>query len=52
MLVLKYNPDKLEPCALGPFRIERVHANGTVTIRRTPHVIERINIRRLRPYQC
>ena len=33
----------------GPFRILAVHANGTVTIQRSPIVQERINIRRLHP---
>ena len=51
VMVLAYKPDKLEPRATGPFTIERVHTNGTVTIRRNPHVTERINIRRLRPYR-
>jgi hypothetical protein len=51
VLILAYKPDKLAPRATGPFVIERVHANGTVTIRRSPHVTERINIRRLRPYR-
>ena len=51
VLVLAYKPDKLDPSATGPFRIERVHVNGTVTIRRNAHVTERINIRRVRPYR-
>jgi hypothetical protein len=33
----------------GPFRIIQVHANGTVTIQRSPIVTERVNIRRLHP---
>ena len=36
--------------AVGPFTIEQVHANGTVTIMRRPNVYERINIRRIIPY--
>jgi hypothetical protein len=51
VMVLSYKPDKLDPRAIGPFTVERVHANGTVTIRRNEHVTERINIRRLRPYR-
>ena len=51
VLVLKYNPDKLAPRAEGPFVIDTVHTNGTVTIRRNPYVIERINIRRIRPFR-
>jgi hypothetical protein len=33
----------------GPYPITQVHANGTITIRRSPTVTERINIRRLHP---
>ena len=47
VLVLVYKPDKLEPRARGPHRIFHTHVNGTVTIRRRPTVMERINIRRL-----
>ena len=39
---------KLNPLQ-GPFIIEAVHTNGTVTIRRSSPVTERINIRRLHP---
>jgi len=51
VLKLVYNPDKLQPRAVGPYRIETVHANGTVTIRKTPVSIERINIRRIKPFK-
>jgi transposase InsO family protein len=33
----------------GPFKIVDVHSNGTVTIRRSSSIRERINIRRLQP---
>ena len=52
VLVLAYKPDKLDPRATGPFCIEQVHVNGTVTIQRNTHVTERINICRVRPYWC
>lgn len=52
VLVLKYNPSKLEDKAIGPFTIHQIHVNGTVTIQRTPFVRERINIRRIRPYRA
>ena len=42
--------DKLKPSYAGPYRITKVHTNGTVTIRLTPHETERINIRRIKPY--
>ena len=51
VLVLAYKPDKLEPRARGLYRILHTHVNGTVTIRRSPTITERINIRRLRPYR-
>ena len=34
----------------GPYPIERVHVNGNVTIALKPGVLERINIRRVKPY--
>mmetsp|Transcript_89531 Transcript_89531/g.175229 ORF Transcript_89531/g.175229 Transcript_89531/m.175229 type:complete len:1053 (-) Transcript_89531:4218-7376(-) len=51
VLKLVYRPDKLEARAEGPYPIERVHTNGTLTIRLNPRVIERINIRRVKPYR-
>lgn len=51
VLKLRYKPNKLEPRADGPYRVVRVHSNGTVTIRLAPHVIERISIRRVKPYR-
>ena len=39
---------KLAPRVSGPFRIIRVHTNGTLTIRRQNN-LQRINIRRVRP---
>jgi len=53
-LILKKNilgfSDKLKPAWQGPYPIERVHTNGTVTIRLTPNATERINIRRIKPF--
>lgn len=50
--VLKLTPDprKLDPKATGPYRIIKTHVNGTLTLRLTPQVTERINIRRVKPY--
>ena len=44
------DPKKLGRLTAGPFPIERVHCNGTVTIRRSPNVVDRVNIRRIRPF--
>jgi hypothetical protein len=52
VLKLIYTPGKLEPRAsTGPYRIERVHTNNTLTIHLNPHTIERISLRRLKPYR-
>jgi transposase InsO family protein len=51
VLKLVYNPAKLEPRAIGPYTITRVHTNGTLSIQITPGVVERINIRRVKPYR-
>jgi len=51
ILILTYDPTKLEDRAKGPYPITEVHVNGTVTIERAPGVFERINIRRIRPYR-
>ncbi len=41
--------DKLKPRGSGPYEISRVHTNGVVTIKLSPHVYERINMRRVYP---
>lgn len=46
-----HNPTKLGERTSGPYTIERVHANGTLTINLRQGVTERINIRRLIPYR-
>jgi transposase InsO family protein len=51
VLLITYDPTKLEDRATGPYVIVEVHVNGTVTIERAPGVLERINIRRVRPYR-
>jgi transposase InsO family protein len=51
VLRLAYRPDKLEPRAFGPYTITRVHTNGTLSIEVSPGVVERINIRRVKPYR-
>jgi hypothetical protein len=52
VLKLVPTPDKLEPKAVGPFLIETVHTNGTVTIRLDNNSIERLSLlRRIKPYR-
>jgi len=42
---------KLDPRWEGPYVINQVHVNGNVTIQLTPHVRERVNIRKIKPYK-
>ena len=42
---------KLDSPTLGPFTIRTVHANGTLTIERAPHIWERVHLRRVVPYR-
>jgi hypothetical protein len=42
--VKEHDPDKLQPCATGPFPITQVFTNGTVEIQ-----VKRFNIRQLIP---
>ena len=41
---------KMEERYVGPYLITEVHVNGTLTIRKRPNVLERVNIRRVKPY--
>ena len=50
VLKLVPDPNKLEPRAVGPYPIVRTHVNGTLTIRLSPLVTERLNVRRVKPY--
>ncbi|KAL7523773.1 hypothetical protein ACHAXR_000318 [Thalassiosira sp. AJA248-18] len=45
-----HNPTKLGVRTSGPYTIDRVHVNGTITIQLRPGVSERINVRRIIPY--
>ena len=51
VLKLTYKPDKLEPRAEGPYEVVSVHTNGMLTIRLTPHVMERLSIRHVKPFR-
>ena len=50
VLVLAYKSNKIDPGAIDPFRIVRVHVNEMVAIRRNARITECINFRRVRPY--
>ena len=52
LVIFKEIQRKLLPCNEGPYPITQVHTNGDVTIQRTPHVFERLNIRRVKPYNA
>lgn len=49
VLLTELDKNKLMPRATGPYVIIRVHTNGTATIQKG-RVLERVNIRRLKPY--
>ena len=51
VLILTHDPATLQDRATGPYSVVETHVNGTVTIQRAPGVLERINIRRVRPYR-
>ena len=46
-----HRPTKLGARTSGPYNIEQVHCNGTLTISLRNDVTERINIRRIIPYR-
>ena len=50
VLEILSKPTKLGQRTKGPFVIEQVHANGTLTIRRSPLLTDRVNIRHVRPF--
>ena len=47
----RHEHNKLDPYWDGPFEITQVHVNGNVPIEIQPGVVERLNIRRLKPYK-
>ena len=49
-MIVNKDPKKMEQRLEGPYLIHQVHTNGTVTLVHGPHLLERINIKRLRPY--
>ena len=51
VLKKKHRYDKLRELTEGPYRITRVHTNGTMSIELRPNITKRINIRRVIPYR-
>jgi hypothetical protein len=49
VLIRLPNPMKLQEHFTGPYTIRQVHTNGTVTIQIRENIIQRINIRRIKP---
>ncbi len=46
-----HDPTKLGIRTTGPYKVKRVHVNGTLTMTLRPGITERINIRRVIPYK-
>ena len=46
-----FKPTKLGEQTTGPYRVSKVHCNGTVTLILNDDVTERINIRRILPFR-
>jgi hypothetical protein len=46
-----YAPTKLDARWTGPYNIESVQVNGTLTIRLNAHTVERVIVRQLKPYR-
>ena len=52
VMMVEYDPTKLDAKTHGPYLITRVFTNhGTVRIQRKPHVQETVNIRKIYPYK-
>ena len=47
----RHEHNKLDLYWDGPFEITQVHMNGNVTIEIRPGIVERLKIRRLKPYR-
>ncbi len=50
VLLVTYDPTKLQGSQTGPYTITEVHGNGTITILRATGALEHINIRHVGPY--
>ena len=50
IMIIAYKPHALQDRAKGPYTISQIHVNGTVSYMLNEEVIDRINIRRIKPY--
>jgi hypothetical protein len=51
ILKLAETPPRMAKQATGPFPIEQVHTNGTITIRLNATATQRLNIRKIKPFR-
>ena len=51
ILILTTDPTTLQDRSIGPFIITQDHTKGTITFQCTPHIVECINICRIKPYR-
>ena len=51
VIVVRYDPTKLQEKLHGPYPIVEIRTNGTVSLQRRPGISESFNIRKLRPYK-
>ena len=51
VMVLTNRNSELQPVWEGPYNIETVHTNGTVTVRYSPEMTDRINIRKIKLHE-
>ena len=51
VLKLLVDLTKFSERTMGPYKIDRVHVIGTLTIERRPDSLERISIRRVIPFK-
>ena len=51
VMIIRYDPTKLQERLHGPYPIVEIRTNGTVSLQRRPGISESYNIRKLRPYK-
>ena len=51
VMIIRYDPTKLQEKLHGPYPIVEIRTNGTVSLQRRPGISESYNIRKLRPYK-